>query len=740
MDKLITDKLSLNLDQNLRNNLIDNFKKIEQGVDGQADLLQKQIGSMLGDVPLQDQNEVTVARIDRNSKEFSTLKGRLDSDQAAGETSLEEVNKISDEVQGSRVGLNGHSYSTLKDRLDGESKDLNNNINQQLAQMNTAPESVANVAELKTKYPNGKLGIFVAADNGHKYVWLNGEWTDTGVYQSASIANQSITNDMLRDNTKTGFLVAGKPLNLNVAQRTLDITNVFKVISGTKSYATNLTKYSFKMAKDITGWYLYYDTATQDINLLNEGIPSTAIFLGWISLNATPTYYLMASSVNSDMGNPEIKPVDRTPYISTGNKQININITDRTMNIDAPYFRAFYPSGLVDVEATGTIDLDNGSSASFIFYDIVSKKIVTTSTTNQALPFTYVYLGAIDWAYPYNARLLFPATLDGIDIFNQRQTSKRVELASKFPLKINKAKKTLNIDDSGWVTVQYDDVAKNIYKQNKGDIDISANGASAAYIFVNVNTLKISAYASRNQAPWGSLYLGWYEWNSDSYNFNFKVTFSDEDLLSDNPMATRKMTFFGDSITWSYNPIKWSSLTAQALGSTATINGIAGSTYSKADGRTDSAVERVVDIKNQDLIVVWFGVNDFHYGRPLGEFNNGDVTTVYGAVDSVLDTLISNNVTAKIMVMTPMKNHDYRTSPDSFTKNSAGLYQLDYVNAIKQVADKYSIPVLDMYTESGIAAFNKSQSEQYLMDGLHPNQAGEYRVAKRVTDFVKSHL
>lgn len=739
MEKLNT-HLNTNLGAVLREELNDNFAKIEQGVNGQSDILQKQMLGMLGDVPPMNQNEVTQARIDNKSKEYSTLKGRLDSNQQLSDSAYQQATDVANELKDSRVALNGKNYSTLKARLDGEASNLNDNINGELSRMNTAPESVANVAELKTKYPNGKLGIFVAADNGHKYVWLNGGWTDTGVYQAVSIANQSITNDMLRDNTKTGFLVTGDALNLNIAQRTLDITSVFKVISGTRSYATNLTTYSFTMAKDITGFYLYYDTATQDINLLSEGIPSTAIFLGWISLTTSPTYYLMVSSVNSDMGNPEIKPVDRTPYISTGNKQININITDRTMTVDSPYFRVFYPSGLVDVEQTGTINLDNGTTASFIFYDIVSKKIVTTPTTNQALPFTYVYLGAVDWAYPYNARLLFPATIDGIDIFNQRQTGKRVELASKFPLKINKSNKTLNLDNSGWVTVQYDDMAKNIYQQNKGDIDISAGGASAAYIFVNINTLKISAYASRNQAPWGSLYLGWYEWNSDSYNFNFKVTFSDEDLLSANPMATRKMTFFGDSITWSYNKIKWSNLAAQSLGSTATINGVAGSTYSKADGRTDSAVERVADIKDQGLVVVWFGVNDFHYGRPLGEFNNGDVSTVYGAVDNVLDTLISNNVTAKIMVMTPMKNHGYKTSPDSFTKNSVGLYQIDYINAIKQVADKYSLPVLDMYAESGIAAFNDTQASQYLMDGLHPNQAGEYRVAKRVIGFIKSHL
>ena len=62
------------------------------------------------------------------------------------------------------------------------------------------------------------------------------------------------------------------------------------------------------------------------------------------------------------------------------------------------------------------------------------------------------------------------------------------------------------------------------------------------------------------------------------------------------------------------------------------------------------------------------------------------------------------------------------------------------MNAIKQVADKYSLPVLDMYTESGISAMNENHNQLYLKDGLHPNQAGSYRVAKRVIGFIKSRL
>lgn len=192
MEKLNT-HLNTNLGAVLREELNDNFVKIEQGVNGQSDILQKQMLGMLGDVPPMNQNEVTQARIDNKSKEYSTLKGRLDSNQQLSDSAYQQATDVANELKDSRVALNGKSHSTLKARLDGESKDINNNINQQLAQMNTAPESVANVAELKTKYPNGKLGIFVAADNGHKYVWLNGGWTDTGVLSTGLISGFPIS-------------------------------------------------------------------------------------------------------------------------------------------------------------------------------------------------------------------------------------------------------------------------------------------------------------------------------------------------------------------------------------------------------------------------------------------------------------------------------------------------------------------------------------------------------------------
>ena len=85
------------------------------------------------------------------------------------------------------------SYSTLNDRLDNQENELTSEINSKLSEISVIPETFKDLATLKSTYPNGKAGLFVVADTGHKYIWSNNAWTDTGVYQSVGIANRSIT-------------------------------------------------------------------------------------------------------------------------------------------------------------------------------------------------------------------------------------------------------------------------------------------------------------------------------------------------------------------------------------------------------------------------------------------------------------------------------------------------------------------------------------------------------------------
>lgn len=71
-----------------------------------------------------------------------------------------------------------------------------------LNSITVVPETFANLAAIKAKYPNGSNGIMVAADNGHKYIWANSTWTDAGIYQSVGIADGTVTNQKLGDDVR----------------------------------------------------------------------------------------------------------------------------------------------------------------------------------------------------------------------------------------------------------------------------------------------------------------------------------------------------------------------------------------------------------------------------------------------------------------------------------------------------------------------------------------------------------
>ncbi|MGN1293674.1 MAG: hypothetical protein ACI4UD_01945, partial [Weissella soli] len=155
------------------------------------------IATMLGTVPLQYKNEVTQARIDSNGVPYQTLKGRLDANQSTAETALKEERLTGAEVQSARSNTSGKNYDNLKARLDDTEANLTNNMNAKIAQISSVPETFANLSALKSTYPNGKTGLFVTADNGHKYIWANSAWNDAGIYQAVGIAEGTIDTNKL---------------------------------------------------------------------------------------------------------------------------------------------------------------------------------------------------------------------------------------------------------------------------------------------------------------------------------------------------------------------------------------------------------------------------------------------------------------------------------------------------------------------------------------------------------------
>jgi len=139
-------------------------------------------------------------------------------------------------------------------------------------------------------------------------------------------------------------------------------------------------------------------------------------------------------------------------------------------------------------------------------------------------------------------------------------------------------------------------------------------------------------------------------------------------------------------------------------------------------------------IPDADVVVVFGGTNDFGWGNaPLGSMADRTETTFYGAYHMLLQKLIARYPGATLAVMTPL----HRLSEDEPSMGN-GLKLKAYVDAIKEVAEYYSIPVLDLWSVSGLQPRVPGVKEQYAPDGLHPNDAGHTLIANKLIGFLET--
>ena len=78
---------------------------------------------------------------------------------------------------------------------------------------------------------------------------------------------------------------------------------------------------------------------------------------------------------------------------------------------------------------------------------------------------------------------------------------------------------------------------------------------------------------------------------------------------------------------------------------------------------------------------------------------------------------------AKIVIMTPL----HRVNED--IPNRHGRKLCEYVEVIRKVAEKYSLPVIDLWKISGIQPEIEAIKQKYCPDGLHPNDEGHKKLA-----------
>lgn len=142
-----------------------------------------------------------------------------------------------------------------------------------------------------------------------------------------------------------------------------------------------------------------------------------------------------------------------------------------------------------------------------------------------------------------------------------------------------------------------------------------------------------------------------------------------------------------------------------------------------------------------DVVVVFGGTNDFGHGIiPLGKMGDDDVYTFYGALKTLCLYLIKTYPDKQIVFLTPLhrlnEELDYHKRLEDGNPNARPL--VDFVNAIREVCELFSIPVLDMFKESGMPARVWAWCEKYMPDGLHPNDEGQKLIAHKLQKFLEN--
>lgn len=231
--------------------------------------------------------------------------------------------------------------------------------------------------------------------------------------------------------------------------------------------------------------------------------------------------------------------------------------------------------------------------------------------------------------------------------------------------------------------------------------------------------------------------------------------------VTENQWAGRKVAFLGDSITdeghvgttknyWQY--------LQEMLGLVPFVYGINGQQWRDLPGQCAKLrAERGDDI---DAILIFAGTNDYNSGTPLGEWYttqevpvevsgprmetrarrnlSTDGGTFRGRINAVMSYLKENFPTKQVILLTPIHRGyarfgDNNIQPDESYPNRIGLYVDAYVEAIKEAANVWAVPVIDLNSICGLYP-NAGSHTRYFHDGetdrLHPNAEGHYRMAK----------
>lgn len=723
---------------------------------------------------------------DLNTKitnEIKRAEDTLGDTQASIDENIASLKRIRVMVDSIEQFIDANDVVRLKD-FNQKFDTLENKINHDLENISPVPLSFADLDAVKTAYPTGTTALIVT-DDGHRAVYRNNQWQDGGVYNSLGVANNSIGLEQLSDKslddtapnlysedspnlTKGGFHKSDGSFQENGDWGEFSVG-----VQKGETIAWNQATWFYTFWKDgkfVSGGPANnsYTTITVPDNVDTLKIPVAVadvvkdfnrnlfcIVRGGENIpywypqnNVLDKFYVPLKNASHQLGYGRIVANDG-----------NLNIT----KIDENYYlifpttaKVFYGSRLLDIQNDQNRVLLAGvgkNLGTWLYYNPISQLIESFTAPNESD--SLINLGVIYDSLTNPTAWTLNTSLD--IIFNNKsftsvQLDKNNLLPNTSPALISGTGQ-INIDLSK-NTMQFDNLfASNSMIEHQIDnspIDISKikNGA---FLFVDTSNWKLT---SQVEAPLNSncVAIGawWTPLSIDIYG-SPNIYIDGVKYNPQQPLKGHKINVLGDSISYGINTSKSYVGDLETVTGAETVRnyGLASASIAQRTGKSwdwDTVDPLIVHYqemdKDADVIFLFGGVNDWVAGRPLGKFGDTDITTFYGALDTLLANLRSQYGGATILEATPLQT-DWTTRPaaggTSDGKNSQGLMLADYVDAIKQVAAKYSVPVLDLY-HGMFYPFNSDFKSKYMTDSLHPTRAGHLLLADKIGNFINSNV
>ena len=597
------------------------------------------------------------------------------------------------------------AFELLGIRLNSQDRaieDACNAVENWIKEVTVMPETVKNEAELYELYPEGKKGLFVTADTGHKYSWIESDkkWQDAGNYQSQGIGDYSIKTRMLANESVDFKKIADKNVVNRQSSNRLDLNNL-------NSGAIKLDGILDSPQWMHTNYYMPVQQG--DEITFNRAFETYAIGFD-ANRKAVKAYRVEGDS-----------PVVATLTVVEGVNYLAMNVGSEytreamvTINEPMPVsYESYNPYGNRAILRWLDLAPKSVGPEKLQGVDLISRRSTNRFDSSQAI------VGEA-------------ATVDG---FIKSQNWNRTGYIAVNPGDVLTVSHALETYAVGYNSAKNPVTSFNV-KNAHTDVVVRIDD-NVAYVVLNVQSTNVNKFMFTINEPMPTNYETYVPYAKARLPWL---------LTSDDRWAEKNAQMFGDSIVWydghpqpdGTTAIGYPTLLKESLGFNEVANlGISGAPIARGK-TTDNGSGNCIETKYEpcDLVIIEGGTNDFKLDVKLGAIDKVgavfDKATTTGALQSAIESIFKSKPDQLITLMTPLQRN--KDGYDIYNKNNAGYTLNDYREAILEIGRLYSIPVWDGYAQSGVNMLNL---DALTLDGLHLNNVGYRFVTERLTSFLQ---